>query len=669
MSSFKDRTIADSYDTIVKRTETYAQTGTRIMLMTDTNAAEVNTGLFLEGGGGEYVGIGKAVPTSRLEVYHDAHGEATPLVHIENATSSAANSNGLLVSGGNGNAAKYSFRAEKQDGTVSLFVAGDGHVGMGTASPGTTLHVATGDAADLDAVSGYAIFGASAGNHIAIDNDSIQAKSDATTADYLILNEHGGNVGIGTNAPASETAGVLLHIADTGGTNPGILNFTGGTGGTGSVTGRIQFSDKDDTDSTLVSIVGSQDGAGTPPGGKLSIGTQANGGALTTRLTILESGNVGIGTAGPVSTLDVVSALNDEYAGKFYNSDSGDSFGVYISAGIDADDKAFYVQNRAKNNDILTCLGDGNVGMGTAVPETELHVNDISAAPVLTLTHSKSAGMGNTEGCGSINFGGTDDETTIAEGKRVSFIDVKASGDWDGDNRGTSMRFGVTTGTTTSDRLKIEKSGDVYMSKYANGSVTFSGATGLITTDSDKRMKKDINTITVNGLSKVNALNPVTYKWRQKDTIDGSDVLMYDTDGTAPNDGVEMGFIAQEVAEIIPQASPDYGDDRQRGLYDRPIIAILVKAVQELSAKVEALEGEDSSSDTKIAALEAKDTASEAKIVALEAEDVANKAKVATLETEDVANKAKIVALEAKDTEYATTITALTARITALESA
>ena len=54
---------------------------------------------------------------------------------------------------------------------------------------------------------------------------------------------------------------------------------------------------------------------------------------------------------------------------------------------------------------------------------------------------------------------------------------------------------------------------------------------------------------------------------------------------------------------------------------------VLMKCIQELSAKVTALEGEDSSSDTKIAAL------------------------------------------EVKDAEYATTITALTARITALESA
>ena len=57
------------------------------------------------------------------------------------------------------------------------------------------------------------------------------------------------------------------------------------------------------------------------------------------------------------------------------------------------------------------------------------------------------------------------------------------------------------------------------------------------------------------------------------------------------------------------------------------IVPVLVKAIQELSAKVTALEGEDSSSDTKIAAL------------------------------------------ETKDAEYATTITALTARITALENA
>ena len=95
-----------------------------------------------------------------------------------------------------------------------------------------------------------------------------------------------------------------------------------------------------------------------------------------------------------------------------------------------------------------------------------------------------------------------------------------------------------------------------------------------------------------------------------------------------------IGVIAQEVNEVLPEAVNTERDGEwtvKRGL----LVPLLIEAVKELSAKVTALEGEDSSSDTKIAALEAKDTASEAKIAALEAEDTANKAKITALETKD----------------------------------
>ena len=46
--------------------------------------------------------------------------------------------------------------------------------------------------------------------------------------------------------------------------------------------------------------------------------------------------------------------------------------------------------------------------------------------------------------------------------------------------------------------------------------------------------------------------------------------------------------IAQEVKEFIPQAyiETGEGDDKFIGLQDRPIIAALVKAIQELQAQI-----------------------------------------------------------------------------------
>ena len=52
-----------------------------------------------------------------------------------------------------------------------------------------------------------------------------------------------------------------------------------------------------------------------------------------------------------------------------------------------------------------------------------------------------------------------------------------------------------------------------------------------------------------------------------------------------------LGFIAQEVKEVIPQAYVEEGkgDEKIIGLSQMPIIAALTKAIQELKAEVELL--------------------------------------------------------------------------------
>jgi hypothetical protein len=53
----------------------------------------------------------------------------------------------------------------------------------------------------------------------------------------------------------------------------------------------------------------------------------------------------------------------------------------------------------------------------------------------------------------------------------------------------------------------------------------------------------------------------------------------------------QLGFIAQEVKEFIPQAYVENGIDEDRfiGLNFNPIVAALVKAVQELKAEIDEL--------------------------------------------------------------------------------
>jgi hypothetical protein len=101
---------------------------------------------------------------------------------------------------------------------------------------------------------------------------------------------------------------------------------------------------------------------------------------------------------------------------------------------------------------------------------------------------------------------------------------------------------------------------------------------------SDIRLKQNISTTTY-GLNTISALNPVKFNW---------------VDGFEPSeDGKDMlGFVAQEVFEVIPEAVESFGGDINLNgtLIENPlrvnekfIIPILVKAIQELKAEVELL--------------------------------------------------------------------------------
>jgi len=140
------------------------------------------------------------------------------------------------------------------------------------------------------------------------------------------------------------------------------------------------------------------------------------------------------------------------------------------------------------------------------------------------------------------------------------------------------IRLGVG-GTTTIDT----RGGDLVISAAIGSSVSIStittisadlNVTGDITAfyTSDQRLKDNVTPID-DPLAKVLSISGNTYDWNEKSGKSGNDV----------------GVIAQEVLEVLPQAVTTRDNGYLAVDYQR-IVPLLVEAVKELSAKVESLE-------------------------------------------------------------------------------
>lgn len=116
-----------------------------------------------------------------------------------------------------------------------------------------------------------------------------------------------------------------------------------------------------------------------------------------------------------------------------------------------------------------------------------------------------------------------------------------------------------------------------------NAVITTTGTNQLGTTSSSLRFKEDIEDLdTEDNWEKVRALKPRTFRWNEE-VATGSG-LNYETQ--IP----ELGFIAEEVHEAAPDATM-YDEDGDPIVYrDKSMLAMLVKAVQDIDNRLGALE-------------------------------------------------------------------------------
>jgi hypothetical protein len=219
----------------------------------------------------------------------------------------------------------------------------------------------------------------------------------------------------------------------------------------------------------------------------------------------------------------------------------------------------------------------GRLGIGTATPVSPLQVNGTAQFGDLTSMTSFSEAPVNirTTKTGSI--------TMTHTAVRSYSLGVNSSG-----------TFNITDIDAPADRLSITSDGNVGIGTaspavqfHTTSNVRFAGLVNYdpVETDadgdiidggaSDFNLKNSIEPINY-GINCINKLKPVSYLWND---------VNRKLDSTIP----DIGFIAQDVMDVIPEAVRSNGDGDLQLNY-KAITATLVKAIQEQQALIKALE-------------------------------------------------------------------------------
>ncbi|RMG59870.1 MAG: tail fiber domain-containing protein, partial [Bacteroidetes bacterium] len=253
-------------------------------------------------------------------------------------------------------------------------------------------------------------------------------------------------------------------------------------------------------------------------------------------------GSVAVGHTAPATKLDVLSTgwqfrLNNDGAG------GGDWFigasnGTWAAGG----DKFLISPNNGSGNSEFVIESTGQIGMGTTAPSDRLQVDADAGEDALRVRVGGITRL-RVHDNGGVSVGANAASPTA--GLRVT-----------GESRFDSDIYpGIDNALDLG--LPTKRWDNVW-------------ATNGVIQTSDRRLKTDISPSPY-GLTAVMALQAVTFRWRDQ-----------------PQGPTKVGLIAQEVQAVVPEVVQDPGPEAYLGVNYAELAPVLIQAIQEQQAQIEA---------------------------------------------------------------------------------
>jgi len=296
-------------------------------------------------------------------------------------------------------------------------------------------------------------------------------------------------------------------------------------------------------------------------GGNLEFWTQPTGGSITQRMSILSSGNVGIGTTSPGAALVIASTQGNSSTYQYLTfRNLANGYGTWGISKRNSNDLGITYATDSDTPDGGTSIFmkyGGGIGFNTTSLETLFDVADSSTNTLMAVKNTSTA---NSTGKNAMyGFIGTDTVGTpkAVGGMQAAPNDVNWVNGW--------LYWYVRSGDGQTLRMSLSNGGAMVIS----GALTQNGS------PSDINLKENLVKIT-SPLEKISQINGYSFEWKEGTPARGN----------ISNIVEDAGVIAQEIEEVMPEIVR-MSDDNKVVNYNG-LVALLIEGMKELKAEFDA---------------------------------------------------------------------------------